>query len=324
MTRILVIKLGALGDVVHAFHAAAAIRMHHGDAHVALLTTAPFLELGLASPWFDEVRVDTRGSWWHLPATWRVARALRGHDLVYDLQTSKRSCRYYTLAGRPPWSGIARGCSLPHSNLLRDSMHTLERQQEQLRMAGIQHFPKPDRGWLVRPGSLHGLVCPYAMLIPGAAGRNGAKHWPAAHYATLAQGLAAQGLTPVVIGGAAEAGVGALIRRGCPSAIDLTGRTTIFDVAAIASRARLAIGNDTGPLHLAASVGAPCIVLFSAAGVPEQAAPRGPAGEWPRVLLSPNLADPPVTKVMAAAMIELRRDHLLSGGQTVSGVAASS
>jgi len=308
-----VIKLGAFGDVVQAFHAAAAIRTHHRGAHVTLLTTAPFMALGLASPWFDVVRVDARGRWWDAPAAWRVVKALRGHDLVYDLQTSKRSCRYYSLAGRPPWSGIARGCSLPHANPLRDSMHTLERQREQLRLAGIRRFPIPDLSWLVRQGSLHGLTRPYAMLIPGAAGQNGAKRWPAVRYAALAQGLAAQGLTPVVIGGAAEAAAGACIRSACPSAIDLTGRTTMFDIAAIAARARLAIGNDTGPLHLAASVGAPCIVLFSVASVPEQSAPRGPAGEWPTVLSSPSLADLSVKSVLAAAMNKLQRHQLVSG-----------
>jgi len=304
-TRILVIKLGALGDFVHAFHAFAAIRAHHRDSHVVLLTTPPFQPLGEASPWFDEVRVDVRARWWNLAATWRVARALRRFDLVYDLQTVRRSNHYFNLAGRPPWSGVARGCSLPHANKLRDSMHTLEREREQLQMAGISVFPTPDRAWLVRQGGLYGLTPPYALLVPGGAGHYGAKRWPAGNFAAIAQALVARGVTPVIIGGTTEAAAGALIRKICPAAIDLTGRTTIPDVATIASHAWLAIGNDTGPLHLAASVGTPTVALFSALGVSGQAAPRGPNGEWATVVSASDLGRLPVPPVLDAVLAKL-------------------
>ena len=114
--RVLVIKLGALGDVVLAFGPFAAVRAHHPGAHVALLTTAPFAGLARASPWFDAVHVDAKPAWWDLPGLRRLAALLRGFDLVYDLQTSARSSRYFRLAGRPRWSGIARGASHPHAN----------------------------------------------------------------------------------------------------------------------------------------------------------------------------------------------------------------
>ena len=58
--RILVIKLGALGDMVQAFGPFQAIRRHHGHAHITLLTTAPFAEFAMATGWFDEVWVDAR------------------------------------------------------------------------------------------------------------------------------------------------------------------------------------------------------------------------------------------------------------------------
>ncbi len=136
MSRILVIKLGALGDFVLAFGPFAAIRAAHPDAEITLLTTPPFAELARAAPWFDRVVTDTRPPPWHLPGLLRLRRALRGFDRVYDLQTSGRSGWYFRLAGRPAWSGIARGCSLPHANPGRNAMHTLERQREQLAMAG--------------------------------------------------------------------------------------------------------------------------------------------------------------------------------------------
>ena len=285
---------------MHAFHAFAAIRAHHAGAHVTLLTTAPFRALAEASPWFDEVRVDPRAPWWNLAAMRRIAEAMRGFDFVYDLQTSRRSGRYFRLAGRPPWSGIVPGASHPHANPHRDAMHTVERQREQLQAAGVTWCDPPERGWLTARGHRHGLAPPYALLMPGGAGLGSVKRWPVARYAEVAQRLLGLGLTPAVIGGRMEAPMARAIQAACPAAVDLTGRTSIEDVAALASGAALVLGNDTGPVHVAASAGAPTLVLFSAAGVPEQAAPRGPNGEWVAVLQTPDLNDLGVERVMQA------------------------
>ena len=310
MRRVLVIKLGALGDFVHAFHAFAAIRAHHAGSAVTLLTTAPFRDVAQAAPWFDRVLVDPRAPWWNLLAARRTARTLRGFDFTYDLQTSGRSGRYFRLAGRPPWSGIVPGCSHPHANPRRDFMHTLERQREQLHAAGVTEHPSPERDWLIRLGHRHGLTGRYALLVPGGAGLGDVKRWPAARYAAAAKALQAGaqqagalqdgGLRPVIIGGPAETALAGTILAACPEAVDLTGKTSIPDIAALAAGAALVLGNDTGPLQLAASVGAPTLVLFSAAGVPEQAAPRGPSGEWATVLRVPDLNALPVAEVMAA------------------------
>jgi ADP-heptose:LPS heptosyltransferase len=151
--RILIIRLGALGDFVLSFAAFAAIRAQHPQAEITLLTTAPFIALAEAAPWFDHVRLDRRPAWWHLPGILALRRQLQGFDLVYDLQTSARSARYFRLAGRPPWSGVAPGCSLPQAGPERARMHTLERQRDQLRRAGIGPLPPADLGWLIGAGA---------------------------------------------------------------------------------------------------------------------------------------------------------------------------
>ena len=300
MRRILVIKLGALGDFFHAFHAFAAIRAHYPHDHVTLLTTKPFQRLGQASPWFDEVRLDPRAPWWNVPAIRRTVRAASGFDFVFDLQTSRRSGRYFRLAGRPPWSGIADGCSHPHANPRRDAMHTIERQREQLLAAGVTARTPPERDWLIRRGRRHGVSGRYVLLMPGGAGLGAVKRWPAGNYALVAAWLHARNVRPVIIGGAAETPLARIITAACPSAVDLAGKTTIEDVAALASGAALVVGNDTGPVHVAASVGAPTVVLFSAASAPEQAAPRGPNGEWVTVLRAPDLDGLAVGQVLQA------------------------
>ncbi len=298
MQRILVIRLGALGDVVLSFPAFAAISAHHAGDEVTLLTAGPYARLTKSAPWFDRVMVDRRPAWWNLAGLWRLARRLRGFDLVYDLQTSTRSSRYFWLAGRPRWSGIAAGCALPHANPRRDAMHTLERQQDQLRMAGITRFAPADLSWI--RGASFDLPARYALLVPGAAPRRPAKRWPVERFAELAVVLAARGLSPVVLGSTSEAGLAQTIRAACPATIDLTGQTALADLAGLARGAALAVGNDTGPMHMLAAVGCPSVVLFSAASDPALTAPRGPGGSWPMVLRSADLADLPVARVAAA------------------------
>ncbi len=299
MRRVLVIRLSALGDFVLSFGPFAAIRAHAPDAEITLLTTRPFAALAEAAPWFDRIEIDTRPAWWNVPALIQLARRLRGFDMVYDLQTSGRSSRYFGLAGRPPWSGIARGCRFPQSDPARETMHTIERQRDQLTLAGISDFPRPSLSWLTDV-PVPELPTTFCLLVPGAAPSRPAKRWPVAHFAALACALVARGLTPVVIGASSEADLAAAIRTLCPEAVDLTGRTGLAQLFAIASRATLAIGNDTGPMHIAASVGCPCIVLFSADSAPAMTAPRGPHGEWPVVLRADVLADLAVARVVEA------------------------
>lgn len=279
MRRILVIKLSALGDIVLATGAFQAIRAHHADDRLALLTTPPYAGLIAASGWFDEILVDERPAAWRVGAWLALARRLRGgrFEMVYDLQHAARTHMYYRLMGRPEWSGIAPGCSHPHANPRRDFMHTLEREAEQLAMAGIAETPPPDLSWFdadinhLRPDGR------YALLVPGGSAHRPEKRWPAAGYAEVARTLAGQGIQPVLIGAAAERATLAEIARACPGALDLCGRTGFAEIVALARGAAAALGNDTGPMHLIAVTGCPSVVLFSAASDPALTAPRGPA-----------------------------------------------
>jgi ADP-heptose:LPS heptosyltransferase len=298
--NVLVIKLSALGDFVLAFGPFAAIREHHRDARITLLTTAPYADLARRAPWFDAVMVDRRPGWWNAPGWLGLGRRLRAEefDFVYDLQTSGRSSKYFWLiGGRVGWSGIAPGASHPHANPARDSMHTLDRQREQLAMAGITYFPEPRLDWLKREGSLGDLPRPYALLVPGAAPHRPEKRWPAEKFGVVAAALAASGITPVVAGTRAEGPLAAAIVAAAAGTRDLTGRTDLPGLAALAAGARLAVGNDTGPMHLAASLGVPSIVLFGGASDPALTAPRG---RQVRVLRAADLRCLETAEVLAA------------------------
>jgi ADP-heptose:LPS heptosyltransferase len=301
LNRILVIKLGALGDVVLALGPMAAIRAHHPNARITLLTTAPFRALAEACPSIDEVWIDERPSFADPAGIWRLRRRLisGGFDRVYDLQTSDRSSFYHTLMGpgrRPDWSGIARGASHPHANPDRDRMHTIDRQRDQLAMAGIADVPAPDLSWAESDIERFGLARDFVLLVPGGSAHRPAKRWPVAQYAALATRLAERGLQRVVIGSSAERDLAQAILEAAPGAMDLTGRTQILDLAALGRAARQAIGNDTGPMHLFAVAGTPSTVLFSAASDPAITAPRGKSVT---ILQRESLADLSVGEVAA-------------------------
>ncbi len=297
MRRILVIKHGALGDIVLAFPAFAAIRAAHPGVLITVLTRKPFAALLAACPWFDAVEIDAGPKFWQLRGVLDLRRRLRGYDMVYDLQNSGRSNRYFTLAGKPPWSGIAPGCAFPHADKARMAMHTRERTAAQLAAAGISALPVPDLSWADADISRLGLPEGFTVLVPGAAPHRPAKRWPAAYFAALA----GQVETPIVIiGGPDDIPLAATIKAAMPDAIDLTGKTTLLELAAVIRRAKRAIGNDTGPMHLAAALGVSCVVLFSSESDPDVTAPRYPDGGWPVVLRAAHLRDLPVAQVVCS------------------------
>lgn len=298
MAAILVIKHGALGDVVMATGAMQAIRTHHAADRLTLLTTERYASLLRPSGWFDAVWLDDRPTLATPRALWRLRRRLAagGFARVYDLQTSQRTALYFRIwpRPRPEWVGIAPGCSHPHTDPERDRLHGTERLAGQLATAGIRDVPPPSLAFLDADFAAFALPQRIAVLVPGSSPHRPEKRWPAAHFAMLAERLLAAGMTPVLVGGAAEAAVLAAIREGCPGAIDLGGRTDIAQLAALGRRARLAVGNDTGPMHVLAAAPCPSLTLFSAASEPRQCAPAGPASTW---LREPDLADLPVERV---------------------------
>jgi ADP-heptose:LPS heptosyltransferase len=277
--NVLVVKLGALGDVVQAFGPLRAIREAHPGARLVVLTSPAFAELFAACPGVDDVWRDDRPHKFNLPGLLRLRARLRGprFERVYDLQTSARTNLYFKLMGpgRPEWSGIAPGCSHPHANPARDALHTVDRQREQLAMAGIPDVPETELSWLTAESGHLKLPAPYVLLVPGGAATRPKKRWPAAKYAALAQELVAHGATPVVIGGPGEGEIGKTIRAASPRVRDLTGKTSFAELASVARQAGAAIGNDTGPMHLIARTGCPSIVLFGSESDPALCAPRG-------------------------------------------------
>jgi ADP-heptose:LPS heptosyltransferase len=164
--------------------------------------------------------------------------------------------------------------------------------------------PPPDLSWILNkykePRPLAGVPKPrpYAMLVPGASEKRPEKRWPVERFAELAAKLREQGLDVVIIGGPQESALARIIQKSNGQARDLTGRTDFAQIAVLGARAALAVGNDTGPLHLIAAAGAPSVALFSAASDPALCGPRGHVA----VLQAENLGEMSVDMVLRTAM----------------------
>jgi ADP-heptose:LPS heptosyltransferase len=278
--RILVIKLGAMGDIVQATGPFAAIRSHHLNSHITLLTTKKYFDFAKSGKWFDDIWIDERPTWFNLQGWVKLVKRLHNYNFyrVYDLQTSDRTAIIFYLfcfGKKPEWSGSVFGCSHRHNNPNRNLMHTIERQAEQLAIADIHNVPTPSFDGIEESSTNFGLSKPYVLLVPGGSDHRLDKRWPTKNYAQLASRLVSKNILPVVIGHKPETKLARYISLICPESKDLTNKTSMIDIIALARQAAGAVGNDTGPMHVISTSGTPSLVIYSHASDPQMCGQRG-------------------------------------------------
>lgn len=299
--KILVIKLGALGDFVQALGPMAAIRKHHAEAHITLLTTKPFEGFGRDCGYFDEIWVDGRPGALNLPEWMKSRKKLNAAHFtrVYDLQNNDRTSFYFQLfkTPKPEWVGTAPGASHRNTSPERTAGHAFDGHVQTLGLAGIDNVKVDTLAWMQADISAFDLKEPYVLLVPGSAPDRPEKRWPAQKYGALATELAGQDFQPVLLGTDAESEVTRIIHEQCPAALNLTGQTSLAQIVTLARDAAFAIGNDTGPMHMIGPTGCLSLVLFSSHSDPVRHRPKG---QDVHTLQSADLNDLNVKDVLAA------------------------
>ncbi len=279
--QILVIKHGALGDVVQGFDAYASLRAGLPNAHIAVLTTPAFAGFMQMMPWFDEVLIDPRPSLLDVPATLRVWSLLRrGWDAIIDLQCSGRTASYHKFfvpqGGR--WFGTAKGASDPYPDFTSVNNHY--RMLTAVKMAGGRAL-SPEAvslDWLDDGSAV--TMAGAAVLIPGCSLAKPRKRWPVDRFAELARKLHASEQAVVIVGTDADRPVADALAAAVPQCHDLVGQTDLVGLARLLRSADLVVGNDTGPLFLAARLGARSIMVMGPDTDPAMSAPTGNCCSW--------------------------------------------
>jgi ADP-heptose:LPS heptosyltransferase len=277
-TKILIIKLGALGDFIQALGPMAAIRRHHPHAKIVLMTTKPFEKFAEDCGYFDGVLVDERPGTFNIPAWLRLRKDLNSEKFtrVYDLQNNDRTGFYFKLfSKKPEWVGIAKGASHRNTDPDRSVGHAFDGHVQTLRLAGINDIKIDTLEWMQANIRFFPAAQTLRVTVPGSAPARPEKRWPADHYGRLAQILVQLGYQPVLIGGPAE--IDALNENHARLPRGRESRRPDFAAANRRARPRraAAIGNDTGPMHLIAATGCPCLALFSKTSNPVKHAPMG-------------------------------------------------
>ena len=278
--QILVIKHGAFGDVVQGFDAFSSLRTSFPEAKITVLTTAPYAGLLRASGWFDEVILDARAPAWKLMQLWQIRSVFRQKwDKIIDLQCSRRTARYARLYRTDTrWFGTAPGASDPMPDF--SGVNNRDRMLTAVKMAGAQEHE--DELSFLRSADLPASVdaSDYVLLLPGSSAAKPSKRWPTERFIRLAEAVTKAGLRPVLGGSEVDRPVTDAIATDCPSCLNLTGQTDLFSLAGLAARARCVIGNDTGPVFLAARLHVPTFMLMGADTDPAMSAPYGRHARW--------------------------------------------
>ena len=261
--RILVIKLGALGDFIYALGAMRAIREHHKAAHITLLTQKPYVSLAEKSGLFDYIILDSRPK--YNPLDWLQFRRILNKPnftRVYDLQNNDRTENYFRLfSPRPEWIGIAKGASHRNADPDRRKFHAFIGLKNNLKLAGINNINLDALDWMTSDISRFNLPQPYALLVTGSAPSRPNKRWPASHFRDLIGRLNSIGIHPILLGTKSESLVNGKIAKGL-NVTDLSGQTTLDDIPELARHAALAVGNDTGPMHIISMTGCPSLFFY--------------------------------------------------------------
>jgi lipopolysaccharide heptosyltransferase I len=315
--RLLVVRLGSMGDIIHTLPAVAALREAFPHATLGWLIEERWAELLCTlryprsgrrcaeRPLLDRVHTVNTAEWRHSLIsvnTWQQIVAglseLRGigYEAAVDFQGAIRSA----LLAR--WSGAAvvYGDAQPRENaasmfytrqVLARGVHVIEQAMSLAQSVTQRALPSarpcPRAEFPIDPDADHRIAMlvsdapAFAILSPGAGW--GAKQWPAERYGRVARELANHGVRSLVNYGPGEEELAAAVESASEGAARKIS-CSISELIALTRRARLFIGGDTGPMHLAAALEVPVVAIFG----PTNPARNGPFGTRAIVLRSPS------------------------------------
>jgi heptosyltransferase-1 len=308
--RILVVRLGAMGDVIHALPAVASLKHSFPHSRLSWVTRSRWMPLLQGNPFIDEVipfdrTVSGVGS------VWRNLRAER-FELAVDLQGLIQSAlvaaasRADRIVGFNRSQVAERWAALFYSTgVITTSAHVVDRNLELVAAAGassiVRAFPLPE-------GAPEGRLPEGKFVLASPLAGWGAKQWPIERFAELASRLD----MPLVVNGAPESAD--ILREVHGAHVHLSGIAGLIHAT---RRAYAVVGVDSGPMHLAAALSKPGVAIFGTT----DPARNGPYGGSLKVLRNPsavttykrNASDHDMRAITADAVAEALMASLEAG-----------
>ena len=364
---LLVVRLSAMGDIIHTLPAVAALRDVFPHVHLGWLIDERWAELlctlrypragrrGAERPLVDRVHTVNLGQFRRSPLSFHSGQQiavglseLRGveYDAAVDFQGAVRSALLARWSGTPVLYGDAQprenAASMFYTRQVETSGHHVVEQALSLTQEVIRRPPGRENALTARtlPNGVpaQSMKAPdiefptdsdaekkidrltgdteFAILSPGAGW--GAKQWPVERYGVVAKGLARQGIRSLVNYGPGEEELAEAVEK----ASDGTARAVACSIAELISltrRARLFIGGDTGPMHLAAALKVPVVAIFG----PTNPARNGPFGTRAIVLRSASsLTDHTRHREPEHGLLEITPDEVAVAARKLLGSAA--
>jgi heptosyltransferase-1 len=303
--NILIVKLSAIGDVIHTLPSLAALRKHYPDADITWVIEEAASDLIMDHPHLNRVIISRRKSWIGDFRGGRISGALkeikfflsalraRPYDLVIDFHGLFKSAVIVLLSGgkrKLGYDSLQELSGLFYNEKIPEDMgkHAVDRYLDFARHLGAH----PDTPEFIIPIREENENRVKALLMAGGIGPNDpfvavspqalweTKLWSDQKFAQLSERIIQELNMPVVFtGGEGKSIEGIQSFMTLPS-VDLAGRTTLKDLACLYRKASLLVTTDSGPMHLAAAMGTPVVALFG----PTDPSRTGPYGKGHTVI----------------------------------------
>lgn len=291
--NILIIKHGALGDLIQITSSLKSIRQKYPDSKITLLTDIKFKFFSDRIIFVDEIIYENRPSFFRIDKWLTIILKIikRRFNIVFDLQNSDRTSVYYFFIRlfnpKTVWSGNRRGGKFKYHPKNFESIPIKDRIKNQLVLMDIEIYDKPDISWMMKKNIINLPNNDFVILLPGSSPEHKHKRWPAEKFAELANYLKEKKIDSIILGQSHSEGEELKkIKLLAPKIIDFSDQD-LDCLATTASKAIGAIGNDTGPTFVAAAAGCPITWLLS------------------------NHTDPNITQLLGSKVNTLKKDNII-------------
>jgi ADP-heptose:LPS heptosyltransferase len=278
--NILVIRYSPVKIFFQSLPAIAAIREHHKNDNLVLLTDETLFEYAKKIPLFDRVWLDIRPHWLEIPSVIDIIKRLKKGQFsrVYDLSFTQQANWYFRLMGikKPEWNGNISWCKFPYIPPSTITQHYQDYIRNQVAVAGVNEVSHFDYSSIASPVDVP-LPNNFAMITAAGNKSNIPQKWRLHNYAALIDRLHDIGITSVLVGDNGDdywlnKGIADICQRAKP--LNISGKTDFGGVLYVASKALFCVGNDTAPTHMAALAGTKTAMLLSRFSPAEIIAPK--------------------------------------------------